>query len=100
MVAHIYGRLSLIANNERPHMFIKELMLYIDHLREETKKFSLKLSFRTPAYFSKFKKNLLEGIEYYHRLAGQFIEDQRAQFLEDLKVLQDEIERLALPDVG
>ena len=100
MVAHIYGRLSLIANSERPHMFIKELMLYIDHLREETKKFSLKLSFRTPAYFIKFKKNLLEGIEYYHRLAGQFIEDQRAQFLEDLKVLQDEIERIVLPDVG
>jgi hypothetical protein len=100
MVAHIYGRLSLMANKERPHMFINELMLYIDHLREETKKFSLKLSFRTPAYFSKFKKNLLEGIEYYHRLAGQFIDEQRAQFLEDLRVLRDEIERIAFPDVG
>ena len=100
MVSHIYGRLSLITNSERPHMFIKELMLYIDHLREEAKNFSLKLSFRTPAYFSKFKKNLLAGIEYYHRLAGQFIEEQRKQFLADLKVLQDEIERLALPDVG
>ncbi len=100
MVAHIYGRLSLMTNKERPHMFIKELMLYIDHLREETKNFSLKLSFRTPAYFSKFKKNLLAGVEYYHRLAGQFIEEQRKQFLADLKVLQDEIERLALPDVG
>ena len=100
MVAHIYGRLSLMTNKERPHMFIKELMLYIDHLREETKNFSLKLSFRTPAYFSKFKKNLLAGIEYYHRLAGQFIEEQRKQFLADLKVLQDEIERIAFPDVG
>jgi hypothetical protein len=100
MVAHIYGRLSLMTNKERPHMFIKELMLYIDHLREETKNFSLKLSFRTPAYFSKFKKNLLAGVEYYHRLAGQFIEEQRKQFLADLKVLQDEIERLALPDVS
>ncbi|MCK5486760.1 MAG: hypothetical protein KAI86_11140 [Desulfobacterales bacterium] len=100
MVSHIYGRLSLMTNKERPHMFIKELMLYIDHLRGETKNFSLKLSFRTPAYFSKFKKNLLAGIEYYHRLAGQFIEEQRKQFLADLKVLQDEIERLALPEVG
>ena len=100
MVAHIYGRLSLITNSERPHMFIKELMLYIDHLREEAKNFSLKLSFRTPAYFSKFKTNLLAGVEYYHRLAGQFIEEQRKQFLADLKVLQDEIERLTLPDVG
>ena len=100
MVAHIYGRLSLMTNKERPHMFIKELMLYIDHLREETKNFSLKLSFRTPAYFSKFKKNLLEGVEYYHRLAGQFIEEQRKQFLDDLKVLKDEIERIAFPDVS
>jgi len=100
MVAHIYGRLSLLANNERPHMFINELMLYIDHLREETRKFSLKLSLRTPAYFSKFKKNLLEGVEYYHRLAGEFIEDHRAKFLEDLRVLQEEIERIAFPDVG
>ena len=100
MVAHIYGRLSLMTNKERPHMFIKELMLYIDHLREETKNFSLKLSFRTPAYFSKFKKNLLEGVEYYHRLAGQFIEEQRKQFLADLKVLQDEIERIAFPDIS
>ena len=100
MVAHIYGRLSLMTNKERPHMFIKELMLYIDHLREETKNFSLKLSFRTPAYFSKFKKNLLAGMEYYHRLAGQFIDEQRKQFLADLKVLQDELERIAFPDVG
>jgi len=100
MVAHIYGRLSLLANNERPHMFIKELMLYIDHLREETKNFRLRLSFRTPAYFNKFKKNLLAGIEYYQRLGGEFIEEQRKQFLADLKVLQDELERLALPDVG
>ena len=81
-------------------MFINELMLYIDHLREETRKFSLKLSLRTPAYFSKFKKNLLEGVEYYHRLAGEFIEDHRAKFLEDLRVLQEEIERIAFPDVG
>ena len=100
MVAHIYGRLSLLANNERQHMFIKELMLYLDHLREETRNFRLKLSFRTPAYFNKFKKNLLAGIEYYQRLAGEFIEDQRKQFLADLKVLQDELEHLALPDVS
>jgi hypothetical protein len=98
MVAHIYGRLSLIANTERPHMFIKELMLYIDYLRKEIKKFQLKLSFHTPTYFRKFKNNLLTGIEYYHRLAGQFVEEQRIQFLENLRVLQGQIERIALPD--
>ena len=99
-MAHIYGRLSLITNNERPHMFIRELMLYVDHIREEARKFSLNLSFRTPAYFRKFKKNLLAGIDYYNRLAGQFTEEQRIKFLTDLGILQDEIERIALPVDG
>ena len=35
MVDHIYGRISLITSTERPHMFIKELGLYIDYLRRE-----------------------------------------------------------------
>ena len=100
MVAHIYGRLSLISHNERPHMFIRELMLYIDHLRKESKNFSLKLSFRTPGYFHKFKENLLSGIEYYQRLAGQFMEEQRNQFLAALKVLLDDLDTIALPEAG
>jgi hypothetical protein len=97
MVEHIYGRLSLITNTDRPHMFIKELMLYVDYLRAELKKFPAKLSLHTPSYFCKFKKNLLAGIEYYHRLAGEFLKEQRVRFLADLKTLQDELERIALP---
>ena len=98
MVAHIYGRLSLITNIERPHMFIKELMLYIDYLRNEARKVSLKLSPRSPGYFDNFKKNLMAGIDYYHRLAYEFIEEQRARFLEDLEALRNQVERLPLPD--
>ena len=100
MLAHIYGRLSLVNNNDRPHMFIRELMLYIDHLRQESKNFSLKLSFRTPGYFHKFKENLLLGIEYYQRLAGQFMEEQRNQFLTALEVLLDDLDTIALPEAG
>jgi hypothetical protein len=100
MVSHIYGRLSLIADSERPNMFVKELRLYIDYLHEEIKKFSLKLSVRTPAYFSKFRGNLLDGIQYYHRLASHFVEEQRMRFLEDLKALQHELERVPLPDLS
>jgi len=98
MVAHIYGRLSLTTNKDRPHMFIRELMLYVDHLRQECKNFSLKLSSRSPGYFHTFKENLLGGIEYYRQLAGQFMEEQRDQFLAALKVLLDEIETFALPE--
>jgi hypothetical protein len=98
MVAHIYGRLSLITNTERPHMFIKELMLYIDYLRNEARKVSLKLSPRSPGYFDNFRKNVMAGIDYYNRLACEFIEDQKARFLEDLETLRDQVEHLPLLD--
>jgi hypothetical protein len=98
MVGHIYGRLSLVSNKTRPDMFIRELMLYVDHLRKETNNFSLKLSSRAPKYFHTFKENLLGGIEYYQRLAGQFMEERRRRFLADLKALQDQIESIALPE--
>ena len=100
MVAHIYGWRSLINNKDRSHMFIRELMLYIDHLRQESKNFSLNLSFRAPGYFHKFKENLLVGIEYYQRLAGQFMEEQREPFLAALEVLLDDLDTIALPEAG
>ena len=37
MVSHIYGRLSLLADSRRVHMFIQELRIYIAHLRNELK---------------------------------------------------------------
>jgi hypothetical protein len=98
MVAHIYGRLSLITNTERPHMFIKELMLYIEYIRNEARKVSLKLSPRSPGYFDNFRRNLIAGIDYYNRLACEFIEEERARFLEDLQTLRDHVERLPLLD--
>jgi hypothetical protein len=98
MVAHIYGRLSLLTNTERPHMFIKELMLYIEYLRNEARRVSLQLSSRSPGYFDTFRKNLMAGIDYYHRLACEFIEEQRARFLEDLQTLRDQVECLPLLD--
>ncbi len=35
MVGHIYGRTSLLANPARPHLFLRELAINIDFLREE-----------------------------------------------------------------
>jgi len=95
MVGHIYGRISLLSDTYRPHMFVKEIMIYVNFLRKEMEKYSLGLSSRTPKYFKTFKENLLKGIEYYHRRAGDFFEKQNERFLLDLKNLQDEIEAWA-----
>jgi hypothetical protein len=94
MVGHIYGRLSLIADAERPHMFIQELKLYIEHLQNEARKCTAGLSRRPQAYFKAFKENLQAGVDYYRTVARQFIGGQRERFLADLECLQAEIQQL------
>ena len=100
MIDHIYGRLSVIFNSERPHMFIEEIRLNLDFLKEEITLFSQRISNRQYSFFSSFKKKLLDGVDYYRELTKQFIDEQRERFLEDLKKLQDEIEHVCLPEVG
>jgi len=96
MVGHIYGRLSLLTNPDRPHMFVRELAIYLDYLRKEFEKYSLELSTRAPKYFREFKENLFSGIEYYRSRAEQVIEDKRHRFLEDLRSLGETLERMTL----
>jgi len=96
MVGHIYNRLSLLTNPNRPHMFIRELRLYVQNLRDELERYSLELSTRTPKYFSEVKENLLGGIEYYTKLAGEFVEETRRTFSSELKKLREEIEGISI----
>lgn len=70
MVDHIYGRTNILSNNDRPHMFIAELNLYIDHLRE------MLIEDWQTGQFDKNKKkhiffyqNLRNGILYYSGLS-------------------------------
>ena len=96
MVSHIYGRLSLLTNPDRPHMFIRELAIYMDHLRKEFEKCSLDLSTRAPKYFREFKENLFSGIEYYRSWADKVIEENRKRFLDDLRSMGEALERMTL----
>ena len=61
MVDHIYGRrLSLVAS-ERPHMFAKEIVMYVDHFENQVTRCTY-----TPKEIrtlQAFKKNLEEGMD-------------------------------------
>ncbi len=96
MVGHIYGRISLLTRPDRPHMFIRELDLYIDYLRGELKKYRLGLSSNTLNYFSEFKKNLLAGIDYYRCCADRIAAPMQAQFLDELEKLQKSLDAISL----
>ncbi|MBT8338724.1 MAG: hypothetical protein HKP58_05490 [Desulfatitalea sp.] len=97
MVNHIYGRLSVFINNERPHMFVEEMRLNLEYLHEEIRRFSQKFSDRPFSFLVSFKTSLLEGVDYYQELTKQFVEEQRERFLSDLKQLKMEIEDTCLP---
>jgi len=104
MVSHIYGRAPLPTSPDpmspdRPHMFIREIAIYADYLRDEIKWYSSGLLSRSANYFDEFKENLLSGIEYYRGLAKQLDEQQRRRFLDELGVLQESIESILLVTV-
>jgi hypothetical protein len=97
LVGHIYGRLSILCQRERPHMFIQELKLYVDHLCDQIEKRSAGLLSRTPKQIEEFASNLMDGIRYYRVLSRQIVEEHRERFLSDLASMQRRLERLMAP---
>ncbi len=96
MVDHIYGRISLVTNPNRPHMFIREIELYIDYLCEELNKYRLGLSPNTIDYYYEFKQNLLEGIDYYRGFAGRLPAQAQSGFLDELENLHRTLNAIPL----
>ena len=68
MIDHIYGRANVITRHDRPNLFIKELTIYLNYLKNQLEETSADLSMKQQKYFSTFITNLFEGIEYYKDL--------------------------------
>src|SRR5690606_11126845 len=71
---HIYGRTNVVKAANRPHMFIKELGMYISHLKERLAACSESISEKQRSYLVQFRENLLEGVGHYKNLLSQFPE--------------------------
>jgi hypothetical protein len=68
MIKHIYGGTDLLDKIKRPHMFIKELNLYINYLQTDLQAQLRDLNEKKKKQLSKFKIQLQEGINYYKAL--------------------------------
>ncbi|MBE79208.1 MAG: hypothetical protein CL670_08650 [Balneola sp.] len=69
MVDHIYGKSASLVPEERPHMFAKELVMYVDYFEELVNQ-----SENPQDDFKKlrrFKKNLEDGMEYCLEIAEE-----------------------------
>lgn len=65
MVGHIYGRTNVIERTDRPHMFAKELDLYISYLKRKIADLGTLANDKDKKFIASFKKNLQDGISYY-----------------------------------
>jgi len=99
MVNHIYGRISLLTATKRPHVFVRELALYIDNLRQELAKLSDDLPPAGQKYLADYKQNLLDSIADYRGLAEQFVEQKRRGFLDEINALQAVIEAISISEM-
>ena len=101
MVDHIYGRGNVLNDTYRPHMFVKELGMYIDYLNKEIVEEPLELlNKKRVKYFEGFKANLNSGIEYYeHLLIGMKGESDsiKSKFKEELASYKVIVTDIVLP---
>jgi hypothetical protein len=68
MIQHIYGKKDVLNQIERPHMFVKELELYVNYFLKELNQYKEEPDKKALRYLNDFKANLLEGIDYYKSL--------------------------------
>jgi hypothetical protein len=92
MTDHIYGRDNIMTNALRPHVFIAELHLYIDFLREQiAADIQMDQFTRKKKYYTSFSQNMRNGMDYYRQLADKF-ETGREEFIDSLNHAEIELD--------
>jgi len=97
MIDHIYGRTSVLRHTNRPHMFIKELKLYVDYWSELLTETKGSIDNKRKAYIQNFHENLLNGISYYRELAEKVNEEfttLKANFEDNLDEAENQLNDL------
>jgi hypothetical protein len=100
MVGHIYGRLQLMSDSDRPNLFINELRLYVDYLKTQIGKSLESLTTNEQRHLTTFRENLQAGIDYYRSLALRLTEEagRYREFLwTQLQELELELKALVIP---
>lgn len=94
MMNHIYGRENIIDVENRPHFFIKELNMYLDHFRKEKKALEMEDSPMKIKKFTKLQENLLNGIAYYKTIFEadtSYFYSERAKNMQELMRVEKEL---------
>lgn len=90
---HIYGRRSILNTPDRPHMFIKELFLNVNYLKEQVAEIS-EANDKILKPLISFCHNLLNGISYYRNLSEQIVAGAKYTFLQQLQLCENDIQNI------
>jgi len=99
MVNHIYGRANIITRTDRPNLFVKELTLYMDYLKDRMDEASDSYTIKQGKYLMTFSNNLMEGISYYQNLFLDLkdkFEDAKSNILSELDHHKQALQNLSL----
>ena len=97
MVDHIYGRTNVISRTDRPNMFVKELNIYIDFLKNKLDETQDSFNKKQEKYFVNFAANLKEGLSYYQSIFGDLKEkfvDTKSNIVKDLESSKESLNHL------
>ncbi|PKV49256.1 hypothetical protein ATE84_1277 [Aquimarina sp. MAR_2010_214] len=87
ITSHIYGESDEVVRADRPNMFINELTIYIDFLKNKLEETKHSINDKQKRYLSTFVKNLKEGVSYYENIFSDIkiaFENSKSQILNDL----------------
>lgn len=76
MVDHIYGRVNVLNNTYRPHVFINELSMYVQYWKNKKAELQETMTDKQEKYLQSFWQNLQQGIAYYKELVPTLFKDQ------------------------
>ncbi|MES2853375.1 MAG: hypothetical protein V4698_10720 [Bacteroidota bacterium] len=101
MVQHIYGNTSVLTVNNRPNLFVKELKMYLDYLKNEIVSVSEEITLGQIKKWNSFKNNLLQGIAYYEDLFSvtPFFESAKKEFLSQINFYKLELGEIEIPEL-
>jgi hypothetical protein len=91
MIDHIYGRVNVIKIKNRPHMFIKELAMYVDFYKKKAEKAHSENMAKHKVQLKEFADKLNSGIGYYQMLFSKKYHQAKKDILKNLEVLQKDL---------
>ncbi|TXD83120.1 hypothetical protein ESY86_11485 [Subsaximicrobium wynnwilliamsii] len=99
MMQHINGNASVLASVNRPNMFVKELKMYVDYLRNDIRSISEDLSAKQIKKWKAFKNNLFDGIAYYQALFVTSLAAEEKAIQNELQFYKDELIAVRIPEL-